>query len=187
MPKDNKDIEDLILKAIDSLSKQSTPEYYIRRRRDLNVEKASALDKTMVERWFQDYQRVVTKHGICQQDIYNFDETGFQIGVRQDQFIITREPKRSYSIDLSQNTEFSTPKTAKRIRRISSRLSQYDPTIQRFKDGLEKLIKGAKAQAVLALQLQREFDRTQAIIGARHARYNNYRRHIQITGIISST
>lgn len=87
----------------------------------------------------------------------------------------------------SQNTEFSTPKTAKRIRRISSRLSQYDPTIQRFKDGLEKLIKGAKAQAVLALQLQREFDRTQAIIGARHARYNNYRRHIQITGIISST
>lgn len=101
MPKDNKDIEDLILKAIDSLSKQSTPEYYIRRRRDLNVEKASALDKTMVERWFQDYQRVVTKHGICQQDIYNFDETGFQIGVRQDQFIITREPKRSYSIDLS--------------------------------------------------------------------------------------
>lgn len=48
----------------------------------------------MVERWFQDYQRVATKHGICQQDIYNFDETGFQIGVRQDQFIITREPKK---------------------------------------------------------------------------------------------
>ncbi|OQE70412.1 hypothetical protein PENNAL_c0116G04342, partial [Penicillium nalgiovense] len=87
----------------------------------------------------------------------------------------------------SQNTEFSTPKTAERIRRNSSRLSQYDPTIQRFKDGLEKLAKGAEAQAVLALQLQREFDRTQAIMGARHARYDNSRRHIQITGIISST
>ena len=94
MPKDNRDIEDLIFKAIDSLSEQSTPEYYIRRRRALDVERASALDKTVVERWFQDYQRVVTEHGICQQDIYNFDETGFQIGVGRDQFIITREPKK---------------------------------------------------------------------------------------------
>jgi hypothetical protein len=47
-----------------------------------------------VERWFQDYQRVVTQHGICQQDIYNFGETGFQIGVGRAQFIITREPKK---------------------------------------------------------------------------------------------
>jgi hypothetical protein len=44
----------------------------------------------------------------------------------------------------SQNTEFSTPKTAKKIRKISSRLNQYDPTTQRFKEGLAKLAKGAK-------------------------------------------
>lgn len=370
------------------------PEYYVRRRRALDVERASALDKTVVERWFQDYQRVVTEHGICQQDIYNFDETGFQIGVGRDQFIITRHPKKKlfngsvtnresitvleavsadgftcppliilsakqallrwfdaiegdehisvtdtgyindtlayqwiqlfhkwtigrtigrkrlvlcdrfgshltrqfvqfcekndiilffllshtshilqpldvgvfsvykhwhseaveaatmtgcrkfskdeflYSIGEirrktfqphtiklgfkltglwpinpklitdelesydpyhdnlprqdtpssgSQNTEFSTPKTAERIRRISNRLYQYDPTTQRFKDGLAKLAKGAEAQALLALQLQREFDSTQAIMGARHARYDNSRRHVQITGIINST
>ncbi|KAJ5969218.1 hypothetical protein N7501_005466 [Penicillium viridicatum] len=70
------------------------PKYYVRRRRALDIERATALDKTVVERWFEDYQRVVTEHSICQQDIYNFDETGFQIGVGRDQFIITRHPKK---------------------------------------------------------------------------------------------
>jgi hypothetical protein len=28
---------------------------------------------------------VIYEHGICQQDTYNFDETGFQIGVGKDQ------------------------------------------------------------------------------------------------------
>jgi hypothetical protein len=37
---------------------------------------------------------VIAKHGICQQDIYNFNETSFQIGVRKYQFIITRHPKK---------------------------------------------------------------------------------------------
>jgi hypothetical protein len=31
-----------------------------------------------------------------------------------------------------------------------------------------------------------EFDRTQAIMGARHARYDTSRRHAQITGIMNS-
>ncbi|KAJ6050500.1 uncharacterized protein N7446_010609 [Penicillium canescens] len=247
------------------------PEYYVRRRKALDVERSAALDKSVVERWFQDYKQVVTEHGICQQDIYNFDETGFQIGVGRDQFIITRHPKKklfngsitnresvtvleavsadgfacppliilsakqalarwfdaikedehlalgfkltglwpinsklitdeleSYdpyydnlyrsntpSIN-SQNTEFSTPKTAEKVRRISLRLNQYDPTTQHFKEGLAKLAKGAEAQATLALQLQREFDRTQAIMGARHARYDASRRHVRITGIMNS-
>jgi hypothetical protein len=87
----------------------------------------------------------------------------------------------------SQNTEFSTPKTAEKIRRLSLRLNQYDHATQRFKEGLEKLAKGAEAQATLALQLQMEFDRTQAIQGARHARYDASRRHAQITGIMNST
>ncbi|KAJ5847731.1 hypothetical protein N7455_011688 [Penicillium solitum] len=246
----------------------------------------------LTNRWFEDYERIVTEHGICYQDIYNFDETGFQIGVGRDQFIITRHPKKKlfngsvtnresitvleavsadgfacppliilsakqallrwfdhikeeehiadeflYSIGeirrktfkphtiklgfkltglwpinsklitdelesynpyydnrsrsntpstTSQNTEFSTPKTAEKVRRISLRLNQYNPTTQRFKEGLAKLVKGAEAQATLALQLQREFDQTQAIMGARHARYDASRRYLQITGIINS-
>lgn len=48
----------------------------------------------MVERWFEDYKRVVRENGIYPRDIYNFDKTGFQIGVRRDQFVITRESKK---------------------------------------------------------------------------------------------
>ncbi|KAJ9479276.1 hypothetical protein VN97_g13176, partial [Penicillium thymicola] len=278
------------------------PKYHIRRRRALDVERAKALDKTVVERWFKDYQRVIHEHGICQQDIYNFDETGFQIGVGRDQFIITRHPKKKlfngsvtnresitvleavsadgftcplliilstkqallrwfdnissdehiattdtgyindtlafqwiqlfhkwtigrtlsakrlvlcdrfgsyltsqfiqfYSYDpyhdhnhdrpetpstCSQNTEFSTPKTAEKFRTISHRLNRYNASTQRFKDGLAKLTKGAEAQATLAYQLQREFDNTKAIMGARHARYDNSRHYTHITGIINS-
>ncbi|KAJ5807512.1 hypothetical protein N7447_010968 [Penicillium robsamsonii] len=83
MPKTNKDIEQQIQLALDSLSKQikanisktarefavpmhrlrrrwsrlylkrflkRNPKYYVRRRRALNVERASALNKTVVER-----------------------------------------------------------------------------------------------------------------------------------------
>ncbi|KAI2707788.1 transcriptional regulator family: Centromere protein B, DNA-binding region [Penicillium roqueforti] len=87
----------------------------------------------------------------------------------------------------SEDTEFSTPKTAEEIRRISDRLNRTDPNTQRFKDGLAKLAKGAEAQATLALQLQRELDRTHAIMGARNARYDAPRRHIPIAGIINSS
>jgi hypothetical protein len=73
---------------------QRHPEFYRRRRRAIDIERATALDKSVVERWFDDYQRVVTEHGILPEDIYNFDETGFQIGVGQDQYIITREPRK---------------------------------------------------------------------------------------------
>ncbi|KAJ5824412.1 hypothetical protein N7447_006752 [Penicillium robsamsonii] len=69
MPKTNKDIEQQIQLALDSLSKQikpniskttrefalkrflkRNPKYYVRRRRALNIERASALNKTVVER-----------------------------------------------------------------------------------------------------------------------------------------
>lgn len=54
-------------------------------------------------------------------------------------------PRSNTPSTASQNTEFSTPKTAEKVRRISLRLNQYDPTTQRFKEGLAKLAKGAEA------------------------------------------
>ena len=45
-------------------------------------------------KWFEDYQAAIERYGIQPTDIYNFDETGFQIGVGRDQYIITREPKK---------------------------------------------------------------------------------------------
>lgn len=45
---------------------------------------------------------------------------------------------------------------------MSDCINQYEPSSLRFKQGLEKLLKGAEAQATLAQELQREFDRTEA-------------------------
>jgi hypothetical protein len=73
---------------------ERNPQYHRRRRRALDVERSCALDKGVVEAWFQDYIHVINENGILPEDIYNFDETGFQIGVGKDQWIITREPKR---------------------------------------------------------------------------------------------
>jgi DDE superfamily endonuclease/Tc5 transposase-like DNA-binding protein len=70
------------------------PEYHVRRKRAIDIERMQAVDKTVVERWFDDYRHQITIHGICPEDIYNFDETGFQIGVGKDQWIVTREPRK---------------------------------------------------------------------------------------------
>ncbi|KAJ5712175.1 hypothetical protein N7488_006331 [Penicillium malachiteum] len=60
------------------------PEYYRRRRRALDIERKQALDKRAIEKWFSEYQTIITKRGINPSDIYNFDETGFRIGVGRD-------------------------------------------------------------------------------------------------------
>lgn len=70
------------------------PQCHRRRRRALDVVRSRALDKGVVESWFEDYIRTVNENGILPGDIYNFDETGFQIDFEQYQWIITREPKR---------------------------------------------------------------------------------------------
>jgi hypothetical protein len=95
-------------------------------------------------------------------------------------------PRSDTPSTTSQYTEFSTPKTAGKVRRISDHIKHYDASSTRFQQALDKLVKGAETQATLAQELQREFDRTEAIMATRHARYNASRRHAQITGIISS-
>jgi hypothetical protein len=42
------------------------------------------------------------------ENIWNFDETGFNIGVGTDRWIITREPKRQISSGINSNREYAT-------------------------------------------------------------------------------
>ena len=81
------------------------PEYHERRKRAIDIERLQAVDKTVVERWFEDYRHQVALHGICPEDIYNFDETGFQIGVGKDQWILTREPRKKIFNGATTNRE----------------------------------------------------------------------------------
>lgn len=59
-------------------------------------------------------------------------------------------PRSDTPSTTSRCTEFSTPKTAEKVRQMSDRINQYEPSPLHNKQGLEKLLKGAEAQATLA-------------------------------------
>ena len=46
--------------------------------------------------YFRRLQAVIEGEGIVPKDIWNMDETGFQIGVGKDQLIVTKQKKAHY-------------------------------------------------------------------------------------------
>jgi hypothetical protein len=83
-------------------------EYRRRRRRALDIEHQRAVDKNVLRRLFENYKTLVDQHGVQPGDIYNFDETGFLIGVGRDQWIFTREPRRKIISGSCTNREYIT-------------------------------------------------------------------------------
>ena len=51
-------------------------------------------DPKQIQAWFQLVQNMVTKYGILLEDTYNFDETGFQIGVISTSKVVTRSERK---------------------------------------------------------------------------------------------
>ncbi|KAJ5543880.1 hypothetical protein N7494_005159 [Penicillium frequentans] len=84
------------------------PQYRIRRRKSLDIERKRAHDVNLIREWFTRLRAAIDAHGIQPLDIYNFDETGFQIGVGRDQWIITREPRRKIVAGVHTNREYVT-------------------------------------------------------------------------------
>lgn len=74
----------------------------------MDIERKKCLDRQRARDWFNSYQETIARYGITSDDIWNFDETGFNIGVGRDQWIITRQPKRQISGSLSTNLEYIT-------------------------------------------------------------------------------
>jgi hypothetical protein len=72
------------------------PEYTLKRQKVLDLERKRAEPYENLEKWFQLLQDVITDLGINTDDIWNFDETGFRIGVGRDQLVITREQQQLY-------------------------------------------------------------------------------------------
>ena len=70
------------------------PELHVRRQRSLNLNRALAHDSDSIIEWFDTFTSLIQTHGIPPSDIWNFDETGFRIGVGKDQWVITFEPRR---------------------------------------------------------------------------------------------
>jgi hypothetical protein len=51
-------------------------------------------DREQVEGWFRLVRNTIAKYRIVQDDIYNFDETGFQMGVISTLKVVTRLERR---------------------------------------------------------------------------------------------
>ena len=74
--------------------KKAHPQYKLRKKRATAVDRYKAGNREDFVRWFTALNNVINQFDINEQDIYNFDETGFRIGIGGSQWIITRETSR---------------------------------------------------------------------------------------------
>jgi hypothetical protein len=60
------------------------------------IRQARALceDPVLIRNWFQVVEETKAKYGICNDDIYNFDEAGFMIGKITTQLVVTGAERR---------------------------------------------------------------------------------------------
>jgi hypothetical protein len=71
------------------------PELQARFFRKYDYKRAQCKDPDAINAWFRLVRNTVAKYGIVDADIYNFDETGFQIGVIANGMVVTNSERRS--------------------------------------------------------------------------------------------
>ena len=62
----------------------------------LDANRQASEDVNMLNEYFQKLKAVIEANGIVPEDIWNMDETGFQIGVGKDQLVVTRRRRAQY-------------------------------------------------------------------------------------------
>jgi hypothetical protein len=65
------------------------PELKARFQRRYDYQRAKCEDPTVVRNWFRLVENTIAKYGIRSDDIYNFDETGFMMGVIASDMVVT--------------------------------------------------------------------------------------------------
>ena len=81
------------------------PEYFIKKQQTIDTNRKNAHKPNNILAWFKKYHAVCQEHNIQPADQYNFDETGFRIGIGRDQGIITCDPNRQGYLASSTNRE----------------------------------------------------------------------------------
>lgn len=66
-----------------------TPELRTRLSRPYDHQRALCEDPRVISPWFTLLQSFKEKYGILDEDIYNFDETGFMMGIISSQLVVT--------------------------------------------------------------------------------------------------
>ena len=58
--------------------------------RRYNYQRAKCEDPKIIQEWFNSVQIIMMQHGIAYEDIYNFDETGYAMGLVATAKVVTR-------------------------------------------------------------------------------------------------
>jgi hypothetical protein len=85
------------------------PEFKMRFSHAYDFQRALCEDHSLINAWFQLVANIRTKYGIQDEDFYNFDETGFIIGVIYADMIVIRANRRKRGKQLQPgNREWTT-------------------------------------------------------------------------------
>lgn len=81
------------------------PDFLIRKQKPLVVDRQNAHDIEAITKIFRLYKDARVEYNILNENVFNINETGFRIGVEEDQYIVTREPHRKLTIRDPNNRE----------------------------------------------------------------------------------
>jgi hypothetical protein len=68
---------------------QRQPELKTRFQKLCNYQRARGKDSTIIRNWFKPVQNIIAKYGIRSDDVWNFDEIGFMMGVISSSIVVT--------------------------------------------------------------------------------------------------
>ena len=71
------------------------PELKTRFNRKYDYKRALCEDPAIIQPWFDLVRNTIAKHGILDDDIYNFDETGFMMGMISTAMVVTASERRN--------------------------------------------------------------------------------------------
>jgi|SRR5688572_28589720 hypothetical protein len=73
-------------------------EFKMRQVRRYDYKRALCEDLVAINAWFSLVKNTIAKYGISDEDIYNFDETGFQMGVISAGMLVTSSERVSPTV-----------------------------------------------------------------------------------------
>ena len=72
-----------------------TPDLRTRYTRSYDAQRAKCEDPVLIQGWFNLVRNTIAKYGIINEDIYNFDETGFAMGLAGTSRVVTTTDRRN--------------------------------------------------------------------------------------------
>jgi len=84
------------------------PGFHIRKQKTIDHDWKNAHNPDVIGAWFARNKSLCENKGIQKEDTYNFDETGFRVGVGKDQWIVTLDLQRPHYLGSSTSRELVT-------------------------------------------------------------------------------